>query len=534
MKVFKITYRETNAFSRLALDYLDQKPGLRKLFRYLPQIDSFQEVIKNRLALNTDRALLVKTLQEQYNGLSVHEAVDSNIQHLESEKTFTVTTAHQPLLFGGPMYFVTKILSTISLARHLSDAYPDQRFVPVYWLGGEDHDFLEINHAHVRGKRLEWHMETATGAVGQLKMEGVQRLLDEFQQLLGESPATRKISALFRDAYSPENTLAAATRQWLNALFGHLGLVIVDGNYPALKKQFVPTMLREVLHRKTPRVLEPALAFLRENYHVQANPREINLFYMLDDIRERLVYNEADNVFEVLNTSLVFTPETLQDEISNCPERFSPNVILRPLYQETILPNLACVGGGGELAYWLELKDLFGYHGVPYPVVLLRDSFLFLNRPGTKTMESIGFQPSDLFLDEEEMIKKHLKTLSGEQVNLPEEKLKANELFNSILNKALAIDLTLKQPVEGERTRFLHSLEKLESRMLKAVKRKNEEAIQRIRNLKQQVMPDGILQERHENFAPFYTRYGEAFFEIILNNANPLEGSFKVIVENSF
>ena len=395
-----IPFKETGYFSEFITDYLSQKAELRCLYHRFPLATNFPAQIKEKQAHYSaeNRDILAQALERQYKNLSISKETYQNIEALRQENTFTITTGHQLSLFTGPLYFIYKIVTTIVSCQQLKKLYPQYNFVPIYWMATEDHDFEEINHFSFRGQKLSWHAEQS-GMVGDFSTEGLERISHILKVLLGKSHQGQYLASLFERAYEQHKTLASATRYLVNELFTPYGLVIIDGNDKSLKELLVPYFKRELLENASHKEVEKTLAYIKsvnKNYPEQVHPREINIFYVKDGIRERIVKEEQG--YTVLNTSIRFSEEEILRHLECFPEYFSPNVILRPLYQEVILPNLAYIGGGGEIAYWLELKDMFALYKVPFPMLMLRNSVLLISEAQEKKLHKLGLTHHDIFL----------------------------------------------------------------------------------------------------------------------------------------
>jgi bacillithiol biosynthesis cysteine-adding enzyme BshC len=526
-KIARIDYKDTGYFSRLILDYLREDPDLKSLYSYSPQQPDFARIIEDRQAFPIDRALLVDQLERQYAGLDLDPQVSTHIRQLGEENTFTVCTAHQPNLFTGYLYFVYKILHIIKLAAHLRQSYPGRNFVPVYYMGSEDNDLEELGTVHVDGKTYRW-ATTQTGAVGRMKPEGLDSLIEEVTRHLGVNAEAREIVSLLHDAYGTQPDIQSATLHLVNALFGRFGLVVLIADTPAFKKAFVPVMREELFSRTSKPIVEATMERLRTHYAPQATPRDINLFYLEDQLRERIVYR--DGRWEVLNTEKSFSAEQLEAELQNHPERFSPNVILRGVLQETILPNVAFIGGGGELAYWLELRDLFAHYGVFYPLLMLRNSLLWSDERATTQLKRVALAPIDLFDDTEELIQQYVRKHTQANLVLKEEYAQIEDLYLALEKKAASIDVTLKASVAAERKKALCSIGKLEHKFLRAEKRKFAWQTALIRKVKSQLFPGGHLQERVDNLLPFYAAYGKQFLDRVYDALDPLNRQFTVVI----
>lgn len=514
MKTEKIPYEQTHRFSKIIIDYLRGEEKLAPFYNYVPEISSFQKVIDDKSKENINRSLLHDTLIKQYAKVSIKPSAEKNIDNFKDPKTFCVVTAHQLNIFTGPLYFIFKTLSTIKLCINLKKAYPAYNFIPVFWMGSEDHDFEEINHFQVYGKSYTW-MTNQTGACGRFDPSSISSILDEIKPVFGSSENVEYLLKLFDDAYLNSKTLAQASRMILNELLGDYGLVVVDGDDKYFKSQCISIVEDELFKRSSEKIVNETLINLP--YEVQAKPREINLFYLFENLRERIVYDVVNETYHVLNTEIHFSADELRSKIENNPEYFSPNVILRPLFQQKVLPSLAYIGGGGEIAYWLQLKDLFNYHKINFPVLLLRDSFLLIENNINKKIVKLNFNNTDIFKEENELIGEFVKRNSSDNSNMDQEIAIIEKEFEKIVAKALQVDPTLEKSVLAERQLLINSIQKLEAKLLKAEKNKMEIQVGQIRSLLSKLFPSGSLQERDENFIPYYFKYGKYFFELILD-----------------
>ncbi|MGZ3840026.1 MAG: bacillithiol biosynthesis cysteine-adding enzyme BshC [Flavisolibacter sp.] len=526
----RISYQQTNAFTKIVLEYLHGSDQLQPFYAEAPTLEGIKATLRKKQAQPVDRIKLVETLQQQYQSLEASGAVRSNIEKLLSEKTFTITTAHQPNLFTGPLYFIYKILHAIKLAEYLGTQLPEYHFVPVYYMGSEDADFAELNHTFVDGKKLEWKKEQK-GAVGRMVVDKtLVRLIDELEGQLLQEPQGPEVINLLRRSYSLGKTIQQATFEVVNALYGSYGLVVLIPDRPELKAQLQKVFADDLFHHTPAQIVQQTSGRLEKHFSVQAHPREINLFYLKDDIRERII--RKDDAFIVHNTSIRFTQEEMQLELETHPERFSPNVILRGLYQESILPNLVFIGGGGELAYWLQLKDLFDHYQVVYPVLVLRNSFLVVTEKWKTKIEKLGFSLPEFFQPQEALMNQIVARYASQPVSLNGNFEKAETLFDQIKVQAGAIDATLVQHVAALQKRSLKNLQELEKKMLRAEKRKFSDQERQIAVIKSALFPGEGLQERKENFTAFYAKWGKAFIEALYENSPTLEQEF-VILDHS-
>lgn len=524
-----IPFHKTGYFSKTICDYLDENKAIEPFFNNFPNLKGFKKQIEEKRMSGRaeSRPFLVKSLKNQYQNIKTSKDTEQNIQSLIKENTFTITTGHQLNLFTGPLYFLYKIVATINLAKRLKVEFPKENFVPVYWMATEDHDFDEINYFNFNGRKIRWNKES-NSAVGRLSTEGLGDVAQVFKQLLGASKNADYLVKLFKDAYLKHESLTAATRYLVNELFGEYGLVIIDGDDKILKRQFIPFVADELSNQTSFKKVSETIHELGKEYKIQVNPREINLFYLTDKLRARIIYEKG--IYKVVDTNISWTKEGILKELSEFPERFSPNVIMRPLYQEVVLPNLCYIGGGGELAYWLELKAYFEAVKVPFPILLLRNSVLLITEKQFKKAEKLNISIEELFLNQEKLINKKVKEISKIKIDFSKQKTFLQEQFKSLKNLALKTDKSFVGAVKAQEKKQLNGLEVLEKRLLKAQKRKLKDVVKRIVLLQNQLFPNQSLEERQRNFSEIYEQYGSALIPKLINTLDPLKGEFYCIL----
>lgn len=528
MKVTHIPFQKTGFFSKTMVDYLDQHPSILPYYHRFPELNSFSEQIKEKEQSfsNESRAVLTEALKRQYGATTMSELTEENIEALRSANTFTVTTGHQLNLFTGPLYFLYKILSVINLSEELSEKYPDHRFVPVYWMATEDHDFDEINYFNFKGKKIQWNRADG-GPVGRFSTDGLDKVFEAFSEQLGTTRNAAYLKALFKKGYLEHANLAEATRYIANELFASYGLVIVDGDDIALKSLFVPYVKEELQFQHSHKEVSATIVNLEKEYKVQVNPREINLFYLTDTLRERIV-KEGDT-YVVNDTDISFSEDEILKELTAHPERFSPNVIMRPLYQEVILPNLCYVGGGGEQAYWLELKAYFESVGVPFPILLLRNSVQIISAKQQKKLKALDISAEELFLKQNALLAKKVKEHSDIQFSFEDAKELLNQQFLALRRVANETDSSFVGAVDAQERKQMKGLENLEKRLLRAEKRRHHDLVSRITALQNELLPNQSLEERQRNFSEHYLEYGPALINALKEALEPLRLEFTVL-----
>lgn len=521
MQLKKLPFAEIHAFSSFFLDYIEQKETLKPFYHRFPSPEVFHEQIpeKQQSFAPSTRAILVKALTDQYKDIPVNEAVSGNIRALQENTTFTVTTGHQLNIFTGPLYFIYKIVTVINTCRQLKEQYPGYNFVPVYWMASEDHDYDEIKYFRLYGKKYVWETDQ-TGAVGKFDPKGLAALANEVPGDTG----------LFREAYSKYATLSDAVRYYVNALFQDEGVVVVDAddvNLKGLLKGVIHADIFDGMNKKCVDGTNKALEDL--GYKAQVHCRDINFFYLDKNLRSRI--EKSNGGYKVVDTDLSFSAEALASLIQTNPERFSPNVILRPLYQEMILPNLAYVGGPAEVVYWMQLKQVFDNHQVPFPLLMPRNFALIIDHESGRKFEKTGLELKDLFEEKNYLFNHWVLTHSPRNLTVGIERNQINEIFSQLRERAEAVDKTLSPFIAAEGKRALNSLEKIERKLLRAEKRLHADKLRQIEFVKDRLFPNGSLQERTDNFLNFYQQ-DPGFISLLLAKFDPFDFRFNVLVDD--
>lgn len=511
--------REVGKFSKLIIDL---EEGSNKLSPFVGQpcsIDGFKKKIAERRQFPINRDLLVKSLQSQYQGFEDRHAVQANILSLADENTFTVTTGHQLNIFTGPLYFHYKILSSIKLAEQLSVQFPECKFVPIYWMNSEDHDLEEIGQMNLFGTKYRWETEQ-TGATGRMSTAGLSELADTLDEKL-RSPDAKELLASIKNAYESSDNLTDATRSFIHQLYGDQGLVIIDSDDAKLKASFQSIVTSELVDQVLQKPIQETSDKLKSGgYNAQVNPRLINFFYLNENGRNLIEFD--GNQYSVKNTDISFSKDEMLEQVRSHPDSISYNVVSRPLFQEFILPNLAYIGGGGELAYWLQYKEMFQQMEVSFPVLVLRDSFLMIDAKSAKIMDENKVSTKDLFQNEELLINSIVQNSNTDELDVSKELDQLNSFYDQLSAKAEALDKGLKSGVEAERTKQTKLLENWESKFRKSIKQQSESRLKRVRKMHQQLFPNEGLQERSMNVLEAIERFGPDFLKQTKAQEEPL------------
>jgi len=532
ISITHLPYSATHSFSQLALDYIGGSPKLRSFYGYTPDLQGISQAIEHRHRYRVDRKTLVSVLQRQYSALSAGSKTTQNITLLLQENTFTICTAHQPNLMTGYLYFIYKILHAIVLADQLAKNHPGYNFVPVYYMGSEDNDLEELGTFRFNGLKFVWDAAGQKGAVGRMSTESVKQILDELFLRMGPpGPFCDELKELLLTAYGGQPTIGRATAWLVNELFSRYGLIVLDPDNPQLKQQFTSIMKEDLLHHTANGIVLQQAANLSEHYKIQAHPRPVNLFYLQDGLRERI--EKTGDGWKVLNTSKRWNEAELTRELEQYPERFSPNVILRGLFQEIILPNVGFIGGGAEVAYWLQLKPLFEHYSVFFPPVLLRQSVAWLGRREHSLRKQLGLSVEDCFLPQAELVQQFVRRNSDNDLHVVRELDELEKLMSAMREKATRLDPTLRSSAEAALAKMRRQAMVLEKKMLRAEKRKMQDKLSQLLKLKELIFPGGGLQERTDNFMPWFLQYGREYLDILYAAIDPARQEFLVLEEEN-
>lgn len=519
MQVEKIELDETDCFSPLFLDYIKQNKRLAPFYSQAPAVENFDEQIKNKTFSSDKRDTLVKTLLEQYQGVNAPDTVIDNINILKKDTTYTITTGHQLNIFTGPLYFIYKIATVVNACKQLKTAYPDCNFVPVYWMASEDHDFDEIDHFRLDGNKFKWETNQ-TGAVGRFDPSSIKEVLDQI-------PGNNE---LFEKAYLESKTLAEAGRKYVNALFGNEGIVVVDADERELKKLFTEVITTDIFTNTIVDAVDKTTSAINDlGYKTQVNARAINFFYLVENLRSRIVFK--DNRYKVLDTDLSFSADELRTIIETEPEKLSPNVVLRPLYQETILPNLAYIGGPAEVAYWLQLKPVFDQFDTAFPILMPRNFALVIDKNTKRKIDKTELDNTSLFLSIDALTNQVVSNGSNHDLSYQQQIDELVAIYESAGTKAEHVDPTLKQHLEALQAKAIKLMNKAEKKLVRAEKKHNSEKTQQVEAIKTALFPNNDLQERTENFLGFYHRDNH-FIKKVVKSFDAFDYRFHLLIEN--
>jgi bacillithiol biosynthesis cysteine-adding enzyme BshC len=498
MKATSIPRNLTNCFSEQQLLISNHQKSLEDFIEkpFSKEAFSSQIELKSKNYLHSNRKLLQSVLISKYSELDNNAQVLKNIEKLSDENCYTITTGHQLSLLSGPIYFIYKILHVIKQCEELKKIHPNYHFVPVFWMASEDHDFEEIKSISLFGKSLSWKTEQS-GAVGRMNLSELQHALDDFKELFNNTFSTEIFDLV---SQMVGKTYGEAFFRFIHYMFSEFGLVIIDGDQKEFKKSFSRIMKLEIETQFSYQaVIQTNEKLTKSNFKIQVNPREINLFYLSEMSRDRIL--KIDSGFRIGNK--LFSKSDILALIDSEPECFSPNVILRPLYQEFLLPNLCYIGGTSELNYWLQLKKAFESAEIHYPLIQARVSALLLDNVSAEKIQKFKLKTLNLFQSLVELKKQVLLELESENIDFQLIDFQFAQLKNDFLAKSNQIDPAHNSRVGAEFTKIEKQLTHLKFQLEKSIKNKHEKTLIGLEQLKNKLFPNDELQERNINFFQF-------------------------------
>jgi bacillithiol biosynthesis cysteine-adding enzyme BshC len=526
--ITKLSFYQSG-FNKLLVDYYNNDSFLLNYAAFKPNFLSFESAIKQRQTIGIDRKLLSEILIHQYEATVFTEdwratKTYQNIKALNDENTFTVTTGHQLNIVTGPLYFIYKILSVVKQAEMLKKQFPKFNFVPVYWMATEDHDLDEINHVNLQGKRINWQT-SQSGSVGRMTTDGMDSVIEELKRNLENNNHINALLQIVETAYLKNHHQAEAMRSLVQALFGDMGVVVCNADDVQLKKKAIALFEDDLINHTAYKSFETLKQF-EQQYGLQIHAREVNLFYLTNQSRKRIV--KAHDHYKVLDSDISFSTDEILEELRKYSERFSPNVLLRPLYQELILPNLAYTGGPAEVHYWLQLKPLFNELKIFYPMVLLRNSLMLVEKEEEAIWNSYKLKWEELFLPDEEIVNIAVSRKYKDETSLKNDMIKAKEIYDELLRRFKDMDPTLEKHVLAEWRRLEKRLIASEKKLIKALKNRKSKELVTLRQLLNGLKPSGTLQERYDNIFQYLSKYGLHFLSDIYQHIEPIPTTFNV------
>jgi len=526
MKLFKTSYEDTNCFSNLFLDYINNKKELSDFYNNFPNLSNFEKQINLKKTQKIDRELLFERINFQYSNISSSIKVKENINLIKNENCFTVSTGHQLCLFSGPLFFIYKIISTINLAKMLKQKYNQYEFVPIFILASEDHDFKEVSKVNILNREFEWSYKHDKETIGSLSCDNLDILINEIENHVTEDETSKNLIELLRKCFVKHDSYSDAFRCFLNYLFEKLGLVVLDINDSFLKKKCKYIIEKDVIESYNfDSIVNSSKELNILGYNSQAFARKINFFYIDKFNKRHRILNEG-KYYDIGSEKI--SKDDLINRISNNTDKFSSNVLLTPLIKEYLMPNIGVVCGPSEISYWMQLKETFNSNKIVFPILVPRNSVLFINNFLSDKITKLKLNLDDLFLDTDSLIKKWLNDQIKLEELISDNKQELNKQYDIMFNKIKNIDISLSVFVEREKAKNKKNLLIFDKTLLKHFKNRNDVSVNQIKKIKNKLFPENNLQERYENFISLYLNDADFIYNIA-KFLNPLDFNFLIL-----
>lgn len=553
--MYTVEFNKLPNFNNLYLDYISQseedfirlKPFFNAHYR---ENEEFFKVIDDKMhSYNTsryfDKNVLIDILKRQNVTFGGSEHTAHNIELLKSDETFAVVTGQQVGLYTGPLYTILKTITTIKLAKNLKERFPQFNFVPVFWLESEDHDFDEANHVYLINNqnelvRVGFEQEAASEEenakksskpVGSLKFEEmVNSINGQLRSNLLDTDFKDKLMDMITSLYKEGNDYKTAFAGMMNSIFKDHGVIFIDPGDTEIKRLLSPVFEKELT--SSPKLCESIIttsAELEKSYDLQVKPKVINMFFMHND--NRLLIEPRDGgKFALRNSKRRFEADELLGILQESPELFSPNVVLRPICQDYLLPTVAYVGGPGEISYFAQLQPAYKHYDITMPVIFPRASVTIIEGKISKFMNNFNVKLEDIF-HHNFLVSKVVDKLS--EVKVEDEISKytdeMNKIFYDMRNMTVKVDQTLLSAVDNMKEKTKQNLEMFRQKLINAQAKKSDATTTQIDKVTNNVYPNHNLQERVLNISYFLNKYDDAFIKKLFHEIDVLNFNHQVI-----
>ena len=507
---------------RLAVDYAFDFPRIADFFSGNPADPSaWQEAIARTQAYPRQRDRIVDLLHAQQRTRGAHaRAVDATTE-LGDPRSVAIVTGQQAGLFGGPLYTLLKALTAIRLAEHVR-AEHHVPAVPIFWIDAEDHDWDEVKSCQVLDAELTLLSIAAgdpqgahNGPVARVRLDdSITTALSALESALPATEFTPGLLDGLRKAYAPGTGMVDAFGHWIEQLLAPLGLVVFDSSDRDAKPLVAQLFAQEIVHpgRTSRLAAEAGRALEAREYHAQVSPQEDStaLFHLNGGRQAIKVHPQGFQVGDEVQAA-----SALIDHIKEAPEAFSPNVLMRPLVQDTLFPTACYVAGPNELAYLAQLRNVYEAFSVPMPLVQPRASATILDTNAMRFLGRYDIQMESLRAQDEAVLNEVLEAQLPPSVDtaLDEATRAIQQRMDRLAQDVQVIDPTLEGATRSTLGRMQDDLKKLNGKIIQAAKRKDDTLRRQFRHARSQSFPGGEPQERVVSFVYFLNKYGPALVD---------------------
>lgn len=527
----------------LFLDYIYEFENVAAFYRYNfrdkeKYLEVFKSVLKKKASSDFKISEIISNQYNAYNSLS--EKTKKNIKLLESSKTLAVITGQQLGILSGPLYTIYKIITAIKLSSQLNERYTDFNFVPVFWMESDDHDFNEVHQINILNNEnnlvtIKYKEDVSDDAirasVGNLIIdESINEFFNQLELNLRQTEFKSNIISKLREIYSTGKSFKESFHKLLFWLFDEYGLIIFDPSTDEVKKALKPIFLTEINNfRVHTQKLVSVSATLEEVYHAQVKVKPVNLFYHIENGRYSI--EPVDEIFKLRRKRKQFTKDEIIQEINEHPERFSPNVLLRPITQDYLFPTAFYVAGPSEISYFAQIHPLYEFFEIETPIIYPRSSATLVEKSVLTFMEKYDLTMRDVFLGTDHLKEKILSSVAENNIDsIFEDATKnLNLIFDELKEKLFAIDKTISDSANRYREKVMFAINELKFKAERAHESRFETIIRQISKLSNLLYPNENLQERELNYFYFANKFGEEFHRKLYEELSISEFEHQVI-----
>lgn len=531
-----INFKEIPGNTKLFLDYLydfDKVKGFYKYnFRDKEQfIAKFKQLSESPKEFRNELSTIINN---QYKSFKPSSKTLKNISLLKNKETVAVVTGQQLGILGGSLYTFYKIITAVKLCSHLSERYDNYNFVPIFWLEGDDHDFDEVRSINVLNDNNELikisyndestEEEQNRGSIGHLKLkESIGQFLKDYENQLRNTEFKNPIMENLKSFYREEKTFKEPFKELLFWLFDQYGIVIFDPQDVKVKELLKPVFKKEIgdFRNHTEKLVNIS-ANLEELYHAQVKIRPINLFYNYDE--GRYVIEPIENEFRLKGKRKKFTLEELINLIEAEPDKFSPNVLLRPICQDFLFPTGFYIGGPSEVAYFAQILPLYEFYKIDPAIIYPRSSITILEKTLKSILDKYGISVTDIFTDPNKLKNQIINNVSDKNLEeiFKETKNQIDLTFDNLKEKLFELDKTMGDVTSKYRHKVLGYIDELNGKVTEAQKKRYEITLRQIDKASANLFPSMNLQERELSFFHYANKYGvdvlkKIFDELAIN-----------------
>lgn len=521
-----IPLNKTKIIKNLSGFYINNSSKISNLYDNNYDLNSYENQIKKRKNFSQEnRNILVSLLKENISEFNSKKTIN-NINLLSNKNTYTVTTGHQLCLNTGPLFFIYKIAECIKLSIELNKKYKEYNFIPIYWMASEDHDIYEIfdfeYNFEIKNKPDVKKFENRFS--GNIKTLEIEKYLIEVEEKLFKK-FNNSWDSIFIEIRKNSNNISEYIYNLISFLFSEYGIVCINPNKKEFKKIFLPYVIKDIQNSIIEKSYKETIKNIPKGIKPIVKPNKINYFFLEKNLRYKIEKKGEKYYIGKIQYNI----KQLIDLFKKQPEKISPNVITRGLFQETILPNISYIGGGGEISYWLLFKNIFDKIEIPFPILKVRNSILHLTDKNYSVFEKVVNK--EVFLNDfNYFIKDYLNKKYFEiydNIKKQEEAIKQNnEIIKQILQKE---NILIEKSINSVETKILKQYRHLKDKTVREFKKKKDIEINRFKEIIKEIYHKDVFQERIINYTNIYSKKETKFVEILIDKINPFKNYLYII-----